>query len=131
MIRHRKTPGLTRALLRDLLHRRSFWTGVLSLCAVLALILILTVRIPASITHKTAYIQSSTPVKTKYGTRALYTARTEQGDSYNLGRPAWWRHTDLLHPGDSVCLRIQKDRFTGRVTARVSETPGECATAPG
>ncbi|MBY5987917.1 hypothetical protein [Roseovarius atlanticus] len=123
----RKTPGLTAALWRDLPGRRAFWASALLLAATLVLLAIFFVRIPASVDFMIARIDSITQIETDLGTRPAYTATTDTGRHFPLVAPN--RLTPLLAPGDRICLRVQTDRFTGRVTARHAVEAPECRPA--
>ncbi|WP_135501432.1 hypothetical protein [Roseovarius aestuariivivens] len=111
-----KTPGLTAALWREMLGSRAWWGATLLFVGVILLLVLFFVRVPASVTFVPARIDSITQVDTDFGTRPAYTATTKAGRFFPLVTPN--RLTPLLAPGDRVCLRVQTDRFTGRVTAR-------------
>lgn len=124
----RKTPGLTAALWRDLLGRRAWWGAVLLFLGVVAMLVVFFVRIPASVDFMTGRIDSITQVETDFGTRPAYTATTDAGRQSPLVTPN--RLTPLLAPGDRICLRVQTDRFTGRVTARHAVEAPDCRAGP-
>ncbi|MEL7257587.1 MAG: hypothetical protein AAFN80_07040 [Pseudomonadota bacterium] len=83
----------------------------------LLLLAILLVRIPASVTFTKARIDTVAQFQGDLGTRQVYTATGLEGQHY----PLVARSLDAPGPlveGQIVCLRVQKDRFTGRISAR-------------
>lgn len=94
----------------------------------LALLVVFFVRIPVSVDVLPARIDSITQVETDFGTRPAYTASTDAGRHFPI--VAANRLTPLLAPGDRICLRVQTDRFTGRVTARHAVEAPDCRPAP-
>jgi hypothetical protein len=109
-----KAQSLTAVRLRHALADRTTWLAAIVIPAVVALILLATVRIPASIRHEVAAIIAVTITAGDHGNRPIYSAATADGREFSFSAAS---RLALAEPGDRVCLRIQTDRFTGRVTA--------------
>lgn len=115
--KQKKTPGLTHAFWRDTLGRPKFWGSIALLVFVILLLPLFTLRIPASVVFTQARIDTVAQHQSDYGSRPIYTATGLDGQAY----PLVSRSLDAPGPlteGDVVCLRVQTDRFTGRITAR-------------
>jgi len=115
--KNEKTPGITRAFWRDTLSKPKFWGNIALLIIVIVLLFTFTMRIPASVQFTKAHIETVAQHHTDYGTRPVYTATGTDGTYY----PLVARSVDMpgeLDIGQTVCLRVQKDRFTGRISAR-------------
>ena len=122
--RKRQTPGLSRALWRARLTNRTNWAAAAVLILTLALLALFLIRVPASVTYLTARIDATTFAQTDYGGRPVYAATGANGQSFPRVAAAP-RSQTALSSGDTICLRVQTDRFTGRVTAQhAPEHPG-------
>lgn len=94
----------------------------------LVLLTILLVRIPASVTFTEARIETVAQFHSDEGTRQLYTATGLDGSHYPLVARSLDAPGPLLE-GQTVCLRVQKDRFTGRISARHAPENPDCIPA--
>ncbi|MCG6904006.1 MAG: hypothetical protein LJE68_15135 [Rhodobacter sp.] len=113
--------GLRRRYISDKLKRPRTWLNIVLIIGVTALILVATLRIPASVTHQQARILAAGVAETDFGTRPIYRARLAE-DRELYGITSEQNTPKPVHkPGDLVCLRIQEDRFTGRITARITK----------
>lgn len=117
MTDEKRNSEITRAFWRNTLRDHKLWTNLAKLVVVIALLALFTMRIPASITHAEARIDTVAQHHTDYGSRPVYSATGLDGTHY----PLVARSADMpgaLDIGQTVCLRVQKDRFTGRISAR-------------
>lgn len=111
----KRTPGIGAARMRAMLGDRSLWTGLGLGAAVLAVAFLFGVRIPASVDRAEGQVLSASTVHTTTGNRPVFVVQTADGHRYHVG-------TGHLEPwmaeGAEVCLNVQTDRFTGRISAR-------------